>query len=222
MNTSLETTLADARMPQTRLWKTAAGLALFTIVYNIGEGLVSLYFGVSDEAFTLAGFGADSFIEVVSGMGVLAMILRLSRYGTRNRGRFEKLALQITGSCFYLLVLALVTGAALSLWSGRQPGTTLPGVVISLVSIVLMWGLATWKKRVGTALGSRPVVADAGCTMVCVYMSVILLVSSLLYEFFHLPYTDVAGMAGLAWFSFREGRESFEKAQGAECCSTCH
>ena len=85
-------------------WKIATGLALFTVIYNLGEGLVSLYFGAQDEALTLAGFGVDSFIEVVSGVGILAMISRLRRYGSKDRGRFEKLALQITGTCFYVLV----------------------------------------------------------------------------------------------------------------------
>lgn len=205
-----------------KLWKTAIGLAVFTVLYNITEGLVSLYYGASDEALTLAGFGVDSFIEVISGIGILAMIARLSRYGPKDRGRFEKLALQITGWCFYVLVIGLIAGAAFSIWEGQQPTTTIAGIVISLLSIAIMRGLALWKIRVGKQLNSAPIIADANCTMVCVYMSVILLVSSLLYEAFHIPYIDAAGMIGLAWFSYKEGKESFEKAKGAmTCCSHC-
>lgn len=205
-----------------KLWKLATGLALFTILYNIGEGLISIYFGVHDEALTLAGFGVDSFIEVVSGLGILAMIARLRRFGSKNRGNFERLALRITGVCFYVLVAGLIVGAAFSVWENQQPETTLAGIVISLLSIVIMRGLAWWKIRTGQQLNSASIIADAKCTMVCVYMSVILLVSSVLYELVHLSYIDAAGMLGLAWFSFKEGRESFEKSKDlATCCGHC-
>ncbi len=104
------------------------------------RGLVSLYYGATDDALTLAGFGVDSFIEVISGVGILAMIARLSRYGDRDRGRFEKLALQITGACFYALVVGLIVGAGFRVWKGQQPTNTVAGIVISLLSIVLMRG----------------------------------------------------------------------------------
>lgn len=215
----METTLKAPVHPG---WKIATGLALFTIFYNIGEGVISLYFGTEDEALTLAGFGVDSFIEVISGLGILAMIARLRRYGIKDRGRFEKLALQITGTCFYLLVVGLLVGAGISVWKGQKPDTTVAGIVVSLLSIVIMRVLAMWKIRIGKQLGSVSIIADGKCTMVCVYMSVVLLASSVLYELLHLPYIDAAGMLGLAWFSFKEGQESFEKSKDtAACCGHC-
>ena len=60
-----------------RYWRQAMWLAVFTIGYNLAEGLVSIYFGIQDEALTLFGFGVDSFIEVMSGIGILAMVLRI-------------------------------------------------------------------------------------------------------------------------------------------------
>lgn len=211
----------NLKLPADKRWKIAIGLALFTVVYNVAEGLISLYYGATDEALTLAGFGVDSFIEVISGVGILAMIARLSRYGNREQGRFEKLALQITGTCFYALVVGLIAGAGYSMWKGQQPTNTVAGIVISLLSIAIMRGLALWKIRVGNQLNSAPIIADANCTMVCVYMSVVLLAASLLYETLHISYIDAAGMLGLAWFSFKEGRESFEKAKGTDCCAQC-
>lgn len=203
-------------------WKVATGLALFTVIYNLGEGLVSLYFGAQDEALTLAGFGVDSFIEVVSGIGILAMISRLRRYGSKDRGRFEKLALQVTGTCFYVLVAGLVIGAVISVWEAQKPTTTIAGIVVSLLSIAIMRVLALWKIRTGKQLNSASIIADGNCTMVCVYMSVVLLASSVVYELLHLPYIDAAGMLGLAWFSFKEGQESFEKSKdAATCCGHC-
>ena len=203
-------------------WKIATALALFTVVYNLGEGVVSLYFGVHDEALTLAGFGADSFIEVISGLSILAMIARLRRFGNKNRGRFEKLSLQITGICFYVLVTGLVVGAGVSVWENQKPDTTVAGIVVSLISIAIMRVLAMWKIRTGEQLQSASIIADGKCTMVCVYMSVVLLASSVLYELIHLPFIDAAGMLGLAWFSYKEGKESFEKSNdAAACCGHC-
>jgi divalent metal cation (Fe/Co/Zn/Cd) transporter len=215
----MQTTL---NVPVDKRWKIATGLALFSVVYNLGEGLISIYFGVQDEALTLAGFGVDSFIEVVSGLGILAMIGRLRRYSNKDRGRVEKLALQITGACFYVLVAGLVIGAAFSAWEAQKPETTVAGIVVSLLSIAIMRMLAGWKIRTGEQLNSASIIADGKCTMVCVYMSVVLLASSVLYELFHLPYIDAAGLLGLAWFSFKEGQESFEKSKdAAACCGHC-
>lgn len=215
----METTL---NVPLDKRWKIATGLALFTVVYNLGEGIVSLYYGAQDEALTLAGFGVDSFIEVISGLGILAMTLRLRRYGSQDRGRFEKLALQITGVCFYVLAAGLVVGAVFSAWEHQKPETTIAGIVVSLLSIAIMRVLAGWKIRTGEQLNSASIIADGRCTMVCVYMSVVLLASSVLYELLHLPYIDAAGLLGLAWFSFKEGQESFEKSKDAmTCCGHC-
>jgi len=208
--------------PSNKLWRVATGLAIFTVGYNIVEGLVSIYFGATDEALTLAGFGVDSFIEVISGLGILAMIARLSNYGSKDRGRFEKLALQITGTCFYVLVAGLIIGAGYTILEQQKPDNTIAGIVISLLSIAIMRGLAIWKLRIGKQLDSAPIIADANCTMVCVYMSVVLLAASILNQVLHIPYIDSVGMLGLAWFSYKEGQESFEKAKGAVCCTSCH
>ena len=59
-----------------RYWNYALWLAIFTILYNLAEGLIAIFFGISDETLTLFGFGVDSFIEVMSGVGILAMVLR--------------------------------------------------------------------------------------------------------------------------------------------------
>ncbi|HZK95500.1 MAG TPA: hypothetical protein VFC67_14935 [Prolixibacteraceae bacterium] len=78
------------------------------------------------------------------------------------------------------------------------------------------------KKKIGKQLNSEPIVADANCTKVCVYMSVVLLASSLIYQFTGFIYADVIGAAELIYFSVVEGKEAFEKAKGKECsCDHC-
>lgn len=201
-----------------RFWNWALALALFTIFYNLVEGLVSAYLGAQDEALTLFGFGMDSFIEVMSGVGILAMVLRIRRHPETARSQFERTALRVTGAAFYLLAMGLGATALYNLYSGHQPTTTVPGVVIALISIAVMWLLVTGKRRVGHALDSAPILADANCTMVCIYMSLVLLVASLAHRFFGLGWIDSLGAVGLIYFSVREGREAFEKAAGLEEC----
>src|ERR1051326_7450960 len=122
-----------------RYWTYALWLALFTIFYNLAEGLISVFFGFSDAALTLFGFGMDSFIEVMSGIGILAMVLRIRQHPDTPRSQFEKTALQITGTSFYLLAIGLGLTAIYNLFTGHKPGTTLPGLIISVISIAMMW-----------------------------------------------------------------------------------
>lgn len=206
-------------MPNTRrLYKVAFGLAIFTIVYNIVEGLISTYLGLEDESLALFGFGTDSFIEVISGLGIAHMILRIQNNPNSKRDDFERTALKITGVAFYLLVVALVITSIYLIWTAHQPLTTFWGVVIALISIIIMSILVIWKKRVGKELKSAPILADANCTLVCVYMSIILLASSGIYELFGIPYIDSIGSLGLSYFAFKEGKECFEKAKTDKVC----
>lgn len=199
-----------------RYWSYALWLAFFTILYNLAEGLISIFFGINDEALTLFGFGVDSFIEVMSGIGILAMVLRIRQNPETPRSQFERTALRVTGTSFYLLALGLGITAIYNLFTAHKPETTLPGLIISLISIAIMWLLVMGKRKVGRTLNSSPILADANCTLVCVYMSVVLLVSSLIYELTGFGFVDSLGALGLIYFSYNEGRESFEKAAGME------
>lgn len=201
-----------------KYWNYALWLALFTIVYNMVEGLVSVSFGFSDEALTLFGFGVDSFIEVLSGIGILAMVLRIRQHPDEPRSQFEQTALRVTGTSFYLLAVGLGLTAIYNLFTGHKPTTTLPGLIISLISIAVMWMLVVGKRRVGHTLDSSPILADANCTMVCIYMSVVLLAASLVYQATGFGFVDSIGALGLIYFSYHEGKESFEKAAGLDDC----
>jgi len=201
------------------LYKWAFGFAVFSIIYNIGEGLISTYLGYEDESLALFGFGSDSFIEVISGIGIAHMIIRIQKSKISDRGNFERTALRITGFAFYALVLGLVITSIYNILSGNNPITTFWGVVISTISILVMWLLVAGKRKVGIKLNSAPILADANCTMVCVYMSIILLISSGIYELTSIPYIDSIGTLGLSYFAYKEGKECFEKANSNEYCS---
>jgi hypothetical protein len=205
-----------------KLYTTALVLAVFTILYNFVEGIIATWFGYEDETLTLFGFGVDSFIEMISGIGIMHMVLRIRHQPEAKRDSFERTALRITGTAFYLLVVGLLIGVVLVVYTGQKPVTTFWGVIISSISILVMLGLIYGKRKVGNKLNSEAILADSNCTLVCVYMSVILLVSSGLYELTGLPYIDAAGTLGLAWFSFKEGKECFEKAASDKYCACDH
>lgn len=203
-----------------KYYNVAFALAAITILYNIAEGLISVWLGYEDESLALFGFGSDSFIEVISGLGIAHMIIRIKSNPDAGRDKFEKTALKVTGTSFYLLAAGLVFSGLYNIIQANMPETTFWGIIISSISILTM-GLLVWaKKRIGNRLGSKPILADADCTKVCLYMSVILLFSSGIYELYSIPYIDSLGAIGLAWFSFKEGKECFEKANKSdyECC----
>ena len=205
-----------------RLYKTAFGLAIFTITYNTIEGLVSTWFGYEDGTLSLFGFGADSFIEVISGIGIAHMVIRIQQHHKSKRDKFERTALRVTGFSFYILVAGLIITSFYNIYTGHKPETTFWGIVISIISIVVMWVLVMAKTKTGKLLNSEAILADAECTRVCIYMSVILLISSAVYEFTSFKYIDSIGTLGLSYFAYKEGKECFEKVKSEKYCSCKH
>ena len=196
-------------------------LSVITILYNIAEGLISIFFGLNDETLALFGFGLDSFVEVISGIGILHMIIRMKRNPISERDRFERTALKITGLSFYLLCAGLILASVLLVIKDVKPDTTIVGIVISLISILTMYALLHYKLKVGRALNSDAIIADANCTKTCFYLSFILLASSLSYEVFKIGYLDIAGSLGIAYFALKEGKESIEKSNSAKLSCSC-
>lgn len=204
----------EAPAPDARsvLWTRTYRFAVFTIVYNVVEGLISTWFGAVDESLTLFGFGVDSFIEAASGLGIAHMVRRIQRNAGGTRDAFEATALRVTGVAFHVLAAGLVVTIVVNALTDHRPETTLAGVIISVISIAVMLWLIRAKTALGRALESPAIIGDAQCTKVCVYMSVVLLLSSAAYELTGFAHLDNIGAAGLAWFSLREGRECLLKS----------
>lgn len=209
-------------MNEHKLLKLALVLAFITIFYNLVEGIVSVSFGISDETLSLLGFGVDSFVEVISGIGIAHMIFRMRKHKVSRRDEFERLALRITGISFFLLALGIIAGAVINIIQNNQPETTVPGIIISSLSILTMYFLMRKKLSVGRKLNSDAIIADANCTKSCFYLSFILLFASGLYEWLKIPYIDIAGGIGVAIFAFKEGKEAFEKAKSKTLSCSCN
>ena len=205
------------------LYKRASLLAQITVFYNLVEGLVSVFFGAEDQTLSLLGFGIDSFVEVLSGIGIWYMVRRIRHNSGAHPGPFEKTALQITGISFYILAAGLIITAGINIYQGHRPETTFWGIVIALISICTMWALIHFKVKVGRQLNSEAILEDANCTKACLYLSLILLLASVGFELTGIGGIDSIGAVLIAVFSFREGREAFEKSRGESCgCAHCH
>jgi divalent metal cation (Fe/Co/Zn/Cd) transporter len=205
----------DSKYMKIALW-----LSVFTILANLVEGGFSTFIGAQDETLALFGFGIDSFVEVISAVGITMMLVRTFRNPESQRSSFEGLALKMTGTGFYLLTAGLVITSILSLINRQHPETTIGGIIISLISLSVMIFLYRAKMKTGKQLNSAAIIADANCTKTCIYMSVVLLVSSLTFALSGFALLDVLGALGIAWFAFSEGKEAFEKANGKDedCC----
>lgn len=217
----MQTFMLHSPVDRGRLYRRASALALITIFYNIIEGLISVSFGIEDESFALLGFGVDSFVEVVSGIGIWHMVQRIRRREREDTDRFERTALQITGAAFYLLTAGLAATGLVNLARGHRPETTVWGVVVSIVSIVTMWLLIRAKVDVGTRLESQAILADAACTRTCLRLSAVLLATSAGYELTGLGGLDALGTMVIAALSYREGREAFEKSRTGRIACAC-
>lgn len=203
----------------------AVRLSWFTIAYNLLEGIVSIGFGVKDEALSLAGFGADSFIEVASAFVVLWRFRRETRNDDSMSLEAERKATLVIGALF--LALALAAGAA-SIWrlaAQGRPDTTMPGLVISLLSLSFMFYLWSAKRKAGHALDSATVIKDAACSMACIQLSFVLLAGSLIYMLFPaLWWADAAAALVIAVLIAREGWGTIRAARspdfkgGCSCC----
>jgi len=153
-------------------------LEYFTIAWNTLEGLIGVGAGLLAGSISLVGFGMDSFIEVTSGA---TLLWRMSvDEDVERRERNEKLSLKIVGVCFIALATYIAYEAISDLARKTAPAHSIPGIVLACVSLVVMPILSRAKKKVGNALGSAAMNADARQTDFCVYLSAILLVGLLL------------------------------------------
>ena len=183
------------------------------ISYNILEAAAALLFGVWAKSIALVGFGLDSVIEVFS-----AAILgwRLSHKGSsEEEEKKEKKALFFVGITFFLLAAYVGYESIMKLWHQDKPDTSLPGIVLAVLSVIIMPVLGFAKMKIAKQIGSRALKADSMETIICAYLSVILLAGLVLNGLFGWWWADpVAGLV-MIYFLVKEGREAMS---GEGCC----
>jgi divalent metal cation (Fe/Co/Zn/Cd) transporter len=191
-------------------------LEYFTIGWNTLEGLVAVIAGAVAGSISLVGFGIDSFIEVTSGSVLLWRISVDSDVHLRETN--EKRALRFVGACFLLLAAYITYDSIVDLWSKRAPEHSIPGIVLACVSLVVMPLLSRAKRRVGRAMGSAAMHADAKQTEFCTYLSAILLVGLLLNAFLGWWWSDPLAALIMVPIITKEGIDGLRGKACDDCC----
>ena len=204
-----------ASLGRTAVVRHGRRLEYFTIAWNALEGLVAVVAGAIAGSISLVGFGIDSFIEVTSGS---VLLWRMSVDAEVQRRELnERQALTIVGVCFLLLAAYIAYESALDVWSHRAPEHSIPGIVLACVSLVVMPLLSRAKRKVGRALGSAAMHADARQTEFCTYLSAIMLAGLLLNTFFGLWWADPVAALIMVPIIAKEGIEGLQGKACDEC-----
>ncbi|PYV83287.1 MAG: hypothetical protein DMG93_09110 [Acidobacteria bacterium] len=188
-------------------------LEYFTIGWNALEGLVGVGAGLLAGSISLVGFGMDSFIEVTSGA---TLLWRMSvDEDLERRERNEKLSLRIVGVCFIALATYIAYEAMLDLARKTAPAHSIPGIALACVSLLVMPILSRAKKKVGKALASAAMNADARQTDFCFYLSAILLLGLMLNAAFGWWWADPVAALMMVPIVLREGLDGVKERH---CC----
>lgn len=198
----------------------ARGLRLeyLTVGWNIVEGLIAVGAGLAAGSIALIGFGADSFIETISGA---VLIWRLSaeergRLDEESVERVEARAERAVGVAFLLLAAFVAFEAVRSLVGREEPNPSPIGIALTALSLGVMLWLARAKRRTGQALGSRALIADAQQTYACWYLSVVTLAGLVLNAVFGLWWADPVAGLGIVVLLVREGVEAIHGEEADE------
>ena len=203
------------------LKRKAIFLAYFTILYNIIEGLVSLWFGISEGSLALAGFGVDALIEVASAIIVL---LKLKGDDSEFKINIEKerKSTRAIGYLFIFLAVITILTSFTEIRVSSHPDTTLPGSIISSLSLMIMFFIWVDKLDVGRKLDSSTIIADASCSLACIKLSIVLLIGSVAYSLFpSLWWIDSIAALILSLFIALEGKELIQNSLKSEFTGGC-
>jgi divalent metal cation (Fe/Co/Zn/Cd) transporter len=195
---------------RTRLGRRAQMLAGASVTYNLLEAIIAVAAGIAAGSVALVGFGLDSVVEVSSGLIILW------QFHHRLPESREQHALRLMACSFFALAAYVSVESVRALASGSDPESSPIGIGLAAASLAVMPFLSWAQRRTGRALGSHAVVADSTQTLLCTYLSAVLLVGLLLNATFGWGWADpVAGLV-IAAVAVREGIEAW---RGKGCCA---
>mgnify|MGYP003115649646 CR=1 FL=1 len=192
-------------------------LAIFTVAWNLLEGVVAIGAAFASGSRALIGFGVDSFVESISA-GVLIWRLRVEQQSPHLADVVERRALHYIGFAFFALAALVAVESLRSLITAERPEVSVVGMVLTVVSLAVMPTLAFAKRRVGTKLGARSVKADAAQTMACVYLSAVVLLGLALNALLGWWWADPVAALVVVALLVHEGREALEAEHVDDCC----
>ena len=200
----------------------ALGLAIVSIVVSLAETWAGLFFGFKEHSITLSGFGLDSVAEVGSAVLVLWRFYDWESQGGEKSTQRERAATGWIGGLLTVFGASVVLAAIGKLVIKSRPETALPGIAVSFISLCAMAFLWEMKRKVARHLDSSSALKDAGCSLACMQLSVVVLASGLLYLASPALWW-VDGVAGLLVGAMvtREGVHSLIAARRPNFKGTC-
>ena len=184
-------------------------LVAATISYNVIEAIVAISAGVVASSTALIGFGLDSMIEVASATAVAW------QFSGQDPEARERTALKIIALSFFALAGFITVESVRSLTGAEDAGHSTVGIALAAVSLVIMPLLSYAQRRAGREFGSASAVADSRQTLLCTYLSGVLLVGLLLNSLFGWSWADPIVALIIAGVAVREGRQAW---RGKHCC----
>ncbi|MEU7815576.1 cation transporter [Pseudonocardia sp. NPDC049154] len=184
-------------------------LVAATITYNVVEAVVAISAGHVASSTALIGFGLDSVIEVASAAAVAW------QFSGSDPEKRERAALRVIALSFFALAAYVTVESVRSLLGADEPEHSTVGIVLAALSLVIMPLLSAAQRRAGRELGSASAVADSKQTLLCTYLSGVLLVGLLLNGLVGWSWADPIAALVIAAVAVREGREAWK---GRHCC----
>lgn len=181
-----------------------------TISYNVVEAVVALTAGRAASSSALIGFGLDSVVEVLSAVAVAW------QFAGRDPEARERTAVRLIAFSFFGLAAFVTVDAARTLFGSAEPEHSTVGIALAAVSLLVMPGLSWFERRAGRELGSASAVADSKQTLICSYLSAVLLAGLLLNSTLGWWWADPLAAVVIAAFAVREGVEAWN----GDACAT--
>jgi divalent metal cation (Fe/Co/Zn/Cd) transporter len=188
-------------------------LVAVTITYNVIEAIVAITAGTLASSTALIGFGLDSVIEVSS---AVAVAWQFSAREHAVREAREKTTLRIIAVSFFALAAYVTVDAVRALSGAGEAESSIPGIAIAALSLAVMPFLSAAQRKAGRELGSASAVADSKQTLLCTYLSAVLLVGLVLNATLGWSWADPIAALALAAVAIKEGRDAW---QGKGCCA---
>jgi divalent metal cation (Fe/Co/Zn/Cd) transporter len=198
---------------RTQLARRIRLLVAATITYNVIEAIVAITAGTLASSTALVGFGLDSVIEVSSAAAV-AWQFSASDHAVREAR--EKTALRIIALSFFTLAAYVTVDSLRALMGPGEAEHSTLGIVLAALSLAIMPFLSAAQRRAGRELGSASAVADSKQTLLCTYLSAVLLVGLLANSLFGWSWADPIAALVIAAVAVKEGREAWH---GDNCCA---
>ncbi|TFV62666.1 UNVERIFIED_ORG: hypothetical protein E4P37_16500 [Bacillus sp. AZ43] len=195
---------------RTRLGRRAQWLAGASVTYNVVEAVIAITAGMAAGSVALVGFGLDSVVEVSSGLIILW------QFRHRLPESRERQALRLMALSFFALAGYVSVESVRALLFGGEPEASPVGIGLAVASLVVMPFLSWAQRRTGRALGSSAVVADSTQTLLCTYLSAVLLVGLVLNATLGWHWADPLAGLVIAAVAVREGVQAW---RGEGCCA---